>query len=139
MKILRIANNVIHTVVDDPVKIDDLSEKAGLDYLREIIATWHYLLMERYGKSAREKELQNHKTATDAWEQALIDRVATTDMYDTEIEFIADYRPKEIILPETVFQPIADVSNISKSNAPHVAFASNMVNLRKKEDYQRRF
>ena len=132
-------NNVIHTVVDDPIKIDNLSEKAGLDYLREIIATWHYLLMERYGKSTREKELQNHKTTIDAWEQALIDRVATADMYDTEIEFIADFRPKEIILPEAVFQPIADISNISKLNAPHVAFANNMVSLRKKEDFQRRF
>ena len=33
----------------------------------------------------------------------------------------------------------ADISNISKPNAPHVAFANNMVNLRKKEDFQRRF
>jgi len=131
--------NIIHTVIDDPIRIDDLSEKAGLDYLREVIATWHYLMMERYGKSTREQELQNYKTVNDAWEQALINRVSTTDMYDTEIEFIADYRPKEIILPETVFQPIADISNISKSNAQHIAFANNMVNIRKTEDFQRRF
>lgn len=133
------ANNRIHTVVDDPIRIDDLSEKAGLDYLRDVIATWHYLIMERYGKSSRKQELQNHKTINDAWEQALTDRVSTTDMYDTEIEFIADYRPKDIILPETVFRPIADISNVSKSNAAHVAFANRLIDLRKTEDFQRRF
>lgn len=46
-------NNPIHTVVDDSVRIDDLSEQAALEYVRDILATWFYLMMERYGKTTR--------------------------------------------------------------------------------------
>lgn len=35
-------DNPIHTVIDDPVRIDDLSEQAALDYIRDILATWFY-------------------------------------------------------------------------------------------------
>ena len=44
-------NNKIHTVVDEPVNITTLglSEKATLDYYRDIMATWYYLMMEKYG------------------------------------------------------------------------------------------
>lgn len=43
--------NPIHTVVDDPVNLANLglSEKAALDYYRDVLATWYYLMMEKYG------------------------------------------------------------------------------------------
>ena len=132
-------DNCIHTVVDDPIRIDDLPEKAGLNYLREIIATWYYLMMERYGESTRECELVGFKSANDVWEQSLRDRILTTERYDKEIEFIADFRPKDITLPEDVFKSIAEILNFNSLNVSHIKFAKELMESRKKEDYQRRF
>ena len=30
------------TVIDDPVRIDDLTEQQALDYIRDIFTTWYY-------------------------------------------------------------------------------------------------
>lgn len=49
--------NLIHTVVDDPIRIDDLTERQALDYLRDIMATWYYLMIEAYSKSTRAEVL----------------------------------------------------------------------------------
>lgn len=56
-------HNPIHTVVDEPVNIAELglSEKAALDYYRDIMATWYYLMMEKYGY-AKKYELDIPKT-----------------------------------------------------------------------------
>lgn len=50
---IRDGSDPIHTVVDNPVRIDDLSEKAALSLVRDILATWHYLMMEKSGKASR--------------------------------------------------------------------------------------
>ncbi len=132
-------NNLIHTTIDDPIRIDDLSEKAGLEYLRDVIGTWYYLMMERYGKSTRTEETDGFTDSSNAWEKKLLDLVGTADRYDLEIELCADYRSKDIILPETVFYPIAGISRITPENAAHVAYANQLLTLRKSADYQRRF
>lgn len=132
-------NNLIHTVIDDPIRIDDLSEKAGLEYLREVIATWYYLMMERYGKSSREQELLGFNNSHTAWEDNLRRRLDTVDKYDTEIEYCADFRPKDVILPELAFEAIANIENITPQNASHIAYADQLIKLRKMIDYQRRF
>lgn len=62
----REKNNPIHTVIDDPIRIDDLSEQAALRYVRDVLATWFYLMMEVYGKSTREEEVKG-VTSTAAW------------------------------------------------------------------------
>ena len=44
-------DNKIHTVISDPIRIDDLTEKEGLEYLRDCIATWYYLMMEKINRT----------------------------------------------------------------------------------------
>ena len=40
----RESNNPIHTVIDDPIRIDDIGEQAALRYVRDVLATWFYLM-----------------------------------------------------------------------------------------------
>ncbi len=129
--------NPIHTVVDDPIDITNMSEKQALEYLRDVMATWLYLMMEKYGKSTRE-ECLNGSSYDEAWERELIKRVATTGRYDTEIEFSADYRPREIINPEDVWQDIASLEP-TKENVGSVVYAQKLVLAREKRDFQHHF
>lgn len=151
--------NPIHTVVDDPIDITQFSEKAGLEYLRDIMATWYYLMMEKYGESTRENIIKFYEkraidrndkltkdsfvkrelTSHEAYELYLMDLLETVDWYDSEIELAYDYRPKNIVRPETVFEPIANIKNTTPQNVNNVLAAKQLVKTRKKEDYQRRF
>lgn len=151
--------NPIHTVVDDPIDITKFSEKAGLSYLRDVMATWYYLMMEKYGQTTRESIIEfyekraiernpelrkedfenNHLTSHEAFELYLMDLLDTVDWYDSEIELSYDYRPESIVRPETAFEPIADIKNSNPQNVADVVYARQLVNTRKKEDYQRRF
>ena len=97
-------NNIIHTVIDDPIDISNLSEEEALTLLRDTMATWSYLMMEKYGKSTRKKEVGTHKTSQEAWEEHLIERVKTADRYDIEIEKCADYRPRTIEDPREIWE-----------------------------------
>lgn len=134
----REKNNPIHTVVDDPIRIDDLSEKAALEYLRDIICTWYYLMMEKYGQSTREEELKGFSSSKEAWENELVARVATADRYDPEIEYIADYRPKDECVDD-IWTPIANVKNITKDNILLVEDAKQKIIQFKENDFQRRY
>lgn len=131
--------NLIHTVIDDPVRIDNLSEKAALELIRDTLATWFYLMMERYGKSTRAAELDGYPNSAQAWEHQLIERVKTADRYDLEIELCADYRPKWKPDAASVFQPIADITCPSKNNILFVKSAKKIVKEEKENDFQRRF
>lgn len=131
--------NCIHTVVDNPIRIDDLSEKAGLGYLRDVMATQYYLLMERYGNSTRKKILGGVQNTMEAWEICLKRLRNTMDYYDPEIELCADYRSRDIIRPESVWKSISEIKNPSPYNVCHVAYAIALVKQRAIEDFQRRF
>lgn len=126
-------NNEIHTVIDNPIRIDDMPQKEALEYLRDKIATWEYLMMEKYGQSTREEELKGFANPNEAWEEHLNARVGTVGRYDKEIELCADYRPKDIIRPEDVFKPIADLTENENNEI------KQMVKTLMREDYQRRF
>lgn len=132
-------NNVIHTVIDNPIDISQMSEKEALTKLRDTLGTWYYLMMEKYGKCTREELLRGFSNSQDAWEHQLKERVSGVQRYDSEIELSADYRPKDIIRPEDVFAPIADITDITKENAGHVAYAKKLVKTMKMNDFQRRF
>lgn len=132
-------SNPIHTVIDDPITIDDLSEHAALDYIRDVLATWYYLMMEAYGNSTRKEALSGASTATQAWEQQLIERVNTVARYDREIELRADYRPRWKVPPQHVWQTISDVTNVTPHNVGHVLYARQLVPQCKREDFQHRF
>lgn len=131
-------DNVIHTVVDDPISIAHLPEEQALELLREKMGTWYYLMMEKYGQSTRAEVLKGFSTSQEAWEEHLIRRASTADRYDLEIELCADYRPKDKIRPEDVFAPIADLTPTTE-NAHHVEYAKKLVKERKENDFQRRF
>lgn len=132
-------SNPIHTVVDDPIRIDDISERAALEMIRDVLATWFYLMMEVYGKSTRGDTLARYNTPTEAWEQSLKARVETTGRYDVEIELCADYRPKWKIEPQQVWQAVANISGLTKDNMLGVMYARQMVERCKENDFQRRF
>lgn len=132
-------NNVIHTVIDDPIDISQMSEKEALIKLRDTLGTWYYLMMEKYGKCTREELLCGFSNSQEAWEYQLRERVSGVQRYDSEIELNADYRPKDIIRPEDVFAPIADITDITKENVGHVVYAKKLVKTMKMNDFQRRF
>ncbi len=132
-------DNPIHTVIDDPVKIDDLSEKAALEYIREILAYWLYLMMEVYGNSTREEVLGGHLNSQEAWESHLCARRKTVDRYDEEIEFVADYRPKWKINAGQVWRELADADIITPDNAYYVAYACKIIEKERINGFQNRF
>ena len=129
--------NRIHTVVDDPIRLDDLSEKAALTLLRDILATWHHLLMEAYGRTTREALLQG-RSAHEYWEEQLIERVKTAGYYDREIELTAHYRPRDIVTPGQVWGPVAELE-LGRDNWHEVLAAREIVRVEKERGYQERF
>ena len=135
----RARDNPIHTVVDDPVGLENMTERSALIYLRDIVATWYYLMMEKYGRSTRDEEMKAEASVHDIWGSSLQDRVKTAGRYDTEIEFSADYRSKEIITPEQVWQSVASIQMHDPLSISHVMHARRMIEQSQKVDYQHRF
>lgn len=157
----KVPGNEIHTVIDAPVDITNMTEREGLEFLRDKLATWYWLMMEQYGQSSCYEEFGMKqfaerpeinamaqqlgisldgrlKTYSEVWEEHLRRRVATADRYDREIELSADYRPKYKPLPEDVFAAIAD-EEITDKNKDDVEYARQLIKTRKMNDYQRRF
>lgn len=132
-------NNPIHTVVDDPIRIDNLTERAALSYIRDVLATWYYLMMEAYGSSTRENALQGASTAIEAWEQQLHERVDTVARYDREIELCSDYQPKWKIAPKEVWKAIAHIDCITPEKVTHILYAKQLIEQLEQEDFQHRF
>lgn len=123
------------------------------------MATWYYLMAEKYGNMTREElmefyknralernvnlneeELQNNKlTAHEAYELYMLDLLDTVDWYDSEIELSYDYRPKDKVRPEDVFKNIANIKNIDSNNISIINESKKLIRTKKAEDYQRRF
>lgn len=138
-KIHPTKDDIIHTVVDEPIKIDDLSEKAALEYLRDVMATWLYLMIERYGHITKEELIGQYSDPINALEEKLVHNLSTMDYYDSSIERSSDFRPKDKVRPEDVFESIAEIDNITARNVNDVIYAQKLVRQRKREDLQRRF
>lgn len=119
--------------------IFEIAEKAALNYLRDIMGEWFYLMMEIYGKTTREKLLNEAMSANEAWEIELKNRLKTAERYDKEIELCADYRPKEKVLPQDVWHAVAEIENLTKNNISYVMYARQLVEQLDTEDFQRRF
>lgn len=132
-------DDIIHTVVDDAIKIDDLSEKAALEYLRDVLATWLYLMIERYGEISRSEFIGNSPDSISALEEKLKHNLSVMDFYDSDVEKNSDFRPKDKVRPEDVFANIVSIDNINTKNANDVVYAQKLVRQRKREDIQRRF
>ena len=132
-------NNIIHTVIDDPIDISNLSEEEALTLLRDTMATWSYLMMEKYGKSTRKKEVGTHQTSQEAWEEHLIERVKTADRYDIEIEKCADYRPRTIEDPREIWEKIAALDTVDARTIKTIHYAKKLIKEHNNNDFQRRF
>ena len=59
--------------------------------------------------------------------------------YDSSIEKRSDYRPKEKVRIEDVYEPIANVKNVTSKNINLVEDAKNLVRERKRTDFQRKY
>ena len=131
--------NIIHTVVDDPIPLYEMDQKEALIYLRDILASWQYKMAEIYGSSTREKELEGFETSDDKWHYCVKKRMEGVSRYDSEIEKQSDFRPKDIVRPESAFEQIANIKNISGNNIKMVLSAKELVKERKNSDFQRMY
>lgn len=131
--------NIIHTVIDDPIDVSNMTESEATEFLRDKMATWYMLMMEKYGQSTREQELGEYEDSASAWEAHLTERVKTADRYDAEIETTADYRPKEIEDAREIWEKIAKIENITPRNVHSVEYAKRLIREQDKNDFQRRF
>lgn len=71
--------NIIHTRVSKPVSLSGLTEREGIDLLRNILADNYYKLMETYGRSTRKELLGNCDNSDDAWDSYLQKHIGVTD------------------------------------------------------------
>lgn len=130
--------NVIHTVIAEPICCGG-GEAEVLELLRDTIATWYWLLMERYGRSTRQELLCGFDNADDAYESYIAMHTGCVKYYDREIELCADYRPKHIVRPEDVWKSVAEIGNIHAGNAVHICYAQSVIRQEERRDFQRRY
>ncbi len=146
--------NPIHTIIDDPISLSGMSPKAFYEYLNEVMSTWYYLMQEKYGQITREKLMKFYEarakmynkdlnfdekgiTFNEAYEVYLLDLLQTVDYYDFSIETSYEYKNKDIINPEDVYQNIVNLDNLN--NTGEILEAKKIMRIRKMENYQRRF
>ena len=128
--------NIIHTIVDDPIPLYSMPEKEALIYLRDVLNSWQYKMAEVYGRSTRKEEMKGFGSHDEKWKACLEKRMVGIPRYDSEIEMKSDYRPKDIVLPDDAFGPIANIKNITPENAKMVVNARKLVKERKDSDFQ---
>ena len=131
--------NIIHTRVSKPVSLSGLTEREGIDLLRNILADNYYKLMETYGRSTRKELLGNCDNSDDAWDSYLQKHIGAIKYYDKEIELKADYRSKDKSALMQVWEPIAKIENINANNIQHVLFAQETIATYIKSDFQRKY
>ena len=121
--------DVIHTVIDDPIDVSKMTQEEALITLKDTFAYWKYLMMERYGQSTREKELNGQDPITH-WEEVLENR--PIGRYDKKAEIT--YYPKS---EREYFQALEDIASLeeTKDNVLLVEDAKKLV----KNQFQRRY
>ena len=136
MKILN-RDNDIHTFIDEPIPLYEMPEKEALIYLREVMATRQWEMMERYGVSTRKDELQGFGSSGEKWHAHLRERMKGVSRYDSSIEKCSDYRSKDIIRPEDTFKSIADIIYLNEYNINDVLYAREILKNCLENDFQR--
>ena len=131
--------NIIHTVIDDPINLFDYPRDLALEKLRDTMAAWVYKMMEVYGKSDYISEMEGYSSSAEKWTAHLKERMKGVARYDSTIERLADYRPKQNTDPVEVWQPIADINLITPKISSHIAFANSLIAQAVLNDFQRRF
>lgn len=147
--------NMIHTVVDDPIDASLYTEDEFIEMLRDKMATWYYLMMEKYCDMSREEffDIYRNRAVQEGYiinpddlttdvvaEMYMKDLSKTTEKYDSTIECSCHYKRKDLINPEDVFGTIANLDlDPLNPNYSDVIAAKELVRIRKKENYQERF
>ena len=123
-----------HIVVDNPIDVSSMSEKEALVYLRDVYAYWYYLMMEKYGKSTREKELHG-SSFVEAWDEILKNR--PLNRCDSIVDRNADYITHSVKEQMSAWDDISHLE-IGTSNA---FLSSNVEDAKKYQLYrfQRKF
>ena len=132
-------NNTIHTIVDKRIPLYQYDEKTALTLLRDILASWQYKMMEEYGKSTREEEMKDFNSSDEKWDFAIRERMKYVTRYDSTIEKHSDYRSKEIVFAEDVFESVSNIANVNSNNVKLVEYAKKLVKEKKNSDFQRRY
>ena len=126
----------IHTVVDDPIDMGSMVEKEGLAYLRDVMATWLYLMIEAYAKISR-AALIGEEDPNAVWERVLRNKTRPVlPWYDWDIEIKSTYSPKENPAPDKVWEPISNIENINAGNIRDILYARHRVTVYRNEDWQ---
>ena len=128
-------NDIIHTVIDDPIDLTKYSEEEALINLRDKMAYWVYLMMQKYGKTTRDELLKDYYYSTEAWEAQLKERIKTVDYYDPEIETTADYQTKKEMEYYDTLEKISNIKNITPKNVHSIVQANKII----RNNFQRRF
>ena len=131
-------DNPFHTLIDDAIDPNDYTEEELKTLIEDKFSTWSYLMMEKYGKTTREELLNGYDDSKSLWEDILSKSVDSTGKYDSKIEKTSDYRPKDVVTPDTVFEPIAKLKENDK-NKDAVQYAKKIVKQTRENDFQRRF
>lgn len=130
--------NPFHTLIDDPIDPNDYTEEELKRIIEDKFSTWSYLMMEKYGKTTRDELLEGYEDSKSLWEEMLRKSVESTGKYDKTIERTSDYRPRDVVTPDTVFEPIANLE-VNEKNKEEVEYAKKLVKQVRENDFQRRF
>ncbi len=122
-------DDIIHTVVDDPIDVSNMSQEEALTVLKDTYAYWKYLMMERYGQSTRAKELGEYVDSNLYWEDQLKNR--PRGRYDDKVEKATLYFEKDYY---DVLEKISAL-DVTPENVLLVEDAKKLV----KSNYQKRF
>jgi len=133
--------NIIHTVVDAPIALYKMTQDEAITCIRDNLASWQYKMMEKYGQTTRNCELEGYISGKQKWHAHLKERMKSVERYDVSIEKCADYRPKEIVRTEDAFRAIANIreENISALNIKMILDARRIVKSIEENDFQRLF
>ncbi len=129
-------NSVIHTVIDEPIKIDDLSLESATNLLKDIWSEWLIKIMQVYVHRKREQELEGFNSIYEKWEDYLRKSVALVERYDSMAEHYADLRLGTQI--EDVFNSIANIQTDNALTRSLKKEARNILAQQQLNDFQRR-
>ena len=128
----------IHTVVDEPIDVSGMEEEEALDYIRDVMATWYYLMMEKYGQSTRAEIVGEHTDLVALWNAELVARYEHVGRYDFEVELKAAYIPSDYVDPIEVWRPLAEIEKVTAGNIGHVLAARQAMDIYRANDFQRK-
>lgn len=131
--------NIIHTIIDKPIPLYQYNQEDALIRLRDILATWQYKMMGKYGLSTRKEEMKNLENSDEKWNSLISERMRSVARYDSTVEKCSDFRPANIIRPEEAFRNIANIKNVNENNFNMIQEAKKIVETREYADFQRRF